>query len=122
MHETQPLWALCFLLAGCNDPAAKAHAGAASSAPPKAEARARLRVADQAGLTKSALSMAGELNAPYDIEWSSFTAGPPLLAAIGADAVDLGSVGDSPPVFAQGRRSANRHRRRARFDSLANPR
>lgn len=45
--------------------------------------------------------MAGELDTPYDIEWSAFAAGPPLLEAIGADAVDLGAVGDSPPIFAQ---------------------
>jgi sulfonate transport system substrate-binding protein len=60
-----------------------------------------LRVADQAGLTRGALALAGELPTPYQIEWSTFPAGPPLLEALNADAVDIGAVGDSPPIFAQ---------------------
>lgn len=60
-----------------------------------------LRVADQAGLTRGAFELAGEWPAPYRIEWSSFAAGPPLLEALNADAVDVGAVGDSPPIFAQ---------------------
>ena len=38
---------------------------------------------------------------PYKIEWSSFTSGPPLLEAMSIGSVDLGSVGDTPPIFAQ---------------------
>ncbi|CAI7978194.1 ABC transporter substrate-binding protein [Frankia sp. Hr75.2] len=37
---------------------------------------------------------------PYKIEWSSFTSGPPLLEALAADAIDLGGVGETPPIFA----------------------
>ncbi|ADV65860.1 aliphatic sulfonate ABC transporter substrate-binding protein [Deinococcus maricopensis] len=35
-----------------------------------------------------------------DFRWSLFTAGPPLLEAANAGAVDFGSVGDAPGVFA----------------------
>jgi sulfonate transport system substrate-binding protein len=36
-----------------------------------------------------------------NVKWVEFQFGPPLLEALGAGAVDLGSVGDTPPVFAQ---------------------
>ena len=35
-------------------------------------------------------------------EWSDFTSGPPMLQAMGSGAIDIGSVGDAPPVFAAG--------------------
>lgn len=35
------------------------------------------------------------------VEWSEFTSGPPLLEAVGADALDFGVTGDVPPLFAQ---------------------
>lgn len=66
------------------------------------EDRVTLRVGDQVKINQSVLEASGQLNGlPYDIEWSSFTAGPPLLEAINADAIDVGGVGDSPPVLAQ---------------------
>jgi sulfonate transport system substrate-binding protein len=34
-------------------------------------------------------------------EWLEFAAGPPILEAIRAGAVDIGYVGETPPVFAQ---------------------
>lgn len=34
------------------------------------------------------------------ITWSEFTSGPPLLEALGANAIDFGSTGDIPPLFA----------------------
>ncbi|MDH6264824.1 sulfonate transport system substrate-binding protein [Rhizobium sp. SG_E_25_P2] len=36
-----------------------------------------------------------------DIAWSEFSSGPPLLEALGADALDFGPTGDVPPLFAQ---------------------
>jgi sulfonate transport system substrate-binding protein len=36
-----------------------------------------------------------------DVEWAEFGSGPPLLEAMRAGAVDLGAVGDTPPIFAQ---------------------
>jgi sulfonate transport system substrate-binding protein len=35
------------------------------------------------------------------VKWIEFTAGPPLLEAMNVGSVDLGAVGDSPPIFAQ---------------------
>jgi sulfonate transport system substrate-binding protein len=35
------------------------------------------------------------------VEWSEFTSGPPLLEALGANALDFGSTGDVPPLFSQ---------------------
>jgi sulfonate transport system substrate-binding protein len=35
------------------------------------------------------------------IKWIEFTSGPPLLEAMSTGNVDLGSVGDTPPIFAQ---------------------
>ncbi|SHE55135.1 sulfonate transport system substrate-binding protein [Streptoalloteichus hindustanus] len=60
-----------------------------------------LRVGDQKGGAKSMLAAAGLLdNVPYRIEWSTFAAGPPLLEAASAGAIDLGGVGNTPPIFA----------------------
>jgi sulfonate transport system substrate-binding protein len=60
-----------------------------------------LRVADQSGLSKGSLELAQLGVTPYRLEWSTFLAGPPLLEALNADALDLGGVGDTPPIFAQ---------------------
>ncbi|MFD6418385.1 ABC transporter substrate-binding protein [Streptomyces sp. NPDC060194] len=62
-----------------------------------------LNVGDQKGGAEAVLRAAGELDdLDYKIKWSTFTSGPPLLEAINAKAVDLGSVGNTPPVFAAG--------------------
>ncbi len=37
----------------------------------------------------------------YRVTWSEFPAGPQLLEALNAGAVDFGSTGEAPPVFAQ---------------------
>jgi sulfonate transport system substrate-binding protein len=35
------------------------------------------------------------------IKWIEFTSGPPLMEAMSSGSVDLGAVGDAPPIFAQ---------------------
>lgn len=35
------------------------------------------------------------------VGWVEFQFGPPMLEALGAGAIDFGSVGDTPPIFAQ---------------------
>jgi sulfonate transport system substrate-binding protein len=35
------------------------------------------------------------------VSWVEFTSGPPMLEAMNAGSVDLGQVGDAPPIFAQ---------------------
>ncbi|GAA2430365.1 ABC transporter substrate-binding protein [Streptomyces glaucus] len=62
-----------------------------------------LAVGDQKGGSEAILRAAGELkDLDYRIEWSTFTSGPPLLEAVNAKAVDIGGVGNTPPVFAAG--------------------
>jgi sulfonate transport system substrate-binding protein len=36
-----------------------------------------------------------------DVKWSEFGSGPPMLEAMNAGSVDIGQVGDTPPIFAQ---------------------
>lgn len=35
------------------------------------------------------------------VEWREFQFGPPLVEALNVGAIDIGSVGDTPPIFAQ---------------------
>lgn len=65
-----------------------------------------LNVGDQKGGSEAVLRAAGELkNLDFKIKWSTFTSGPPLLEAVNATAVDIGGVGNTPPVFAAGANS-----------------
>ncbi|WP_370018818.1 ABC transporter substrate-binding protein [Planotetraspora sp. GP83] len=60
-----------------------------------------LRVGDQKAGVQAVLKAAGLLDGtPYAITWSQFTSGPPLLEAVNAGAIDIGGVGNTPPVFA----------------------
>jgi len=60
-----------------------------------------LNIGDQAGAGEQALlTAAGLINKlPFKAHWSDFTSGPPMLQAMGAGSVDVGDVGDAPPVF-----------------------
>src|SRR5437879_2597813 len=63
-------------------------------------AKVTLKVGDQKGGSQALLKAAGLLeNLPYRIEWSTFTSGPPLLEAASAGAIDIGRVGNTPPIF-----------------------
>lgn len=83
-----PLLAVSALaLAGC---------GGASAA----SGQVVLKVGDQKGGSQALLQAAGLLTGtPYKIEWSTFTSGPPLLEAANAGAIDIGGVGNTPPIF-----------------------
>lgn len=60
-----------------------------------------LVVGDQKGGSQALLSAAGDLDKlPYKIDWKPFTSGPPMLDAISSGAVDVGGVGNTPPLFA----------------------
>ena len=37
----------------------------------------------------------------YRVQWSEFPSGPPLMEALNAGAIDFGSAGETPPIFAQ---------------------
>ncbi|MGH3333478.1 MAG: ABC transporter substrate-binding protein [Nocardioidaceae bacterium] len=60
-----------------------------------------LTVGDQKGGSKALLQASGQLDKlPYEVEWKEFTSGPPLLEALNAGAIDIGGVGNTPPLFA----------------------
>lgn len=90
------------LLAACSG----GRGGDAASAPvpptiaPDQLAGVTLRVGDQKGASHSLLRAAGLDDFPYKVEWATFTSGPPLLEALSADAIDIGGVGNTPPLFA----------------------
>jgi sulfonate transport system substrate-binding protein len=56
-----------------------------------------LVIAKQQQVLEKRLKAAGIDN----VKWVEFQFGPPLLEALGAGAVDIGVVGDTPPIFAQ---------------------
>src|SRR4051812_35794801 len=43
------------------------------------------------------------------VKWVEFTYGPPLLEALNVGSIDLGAVGDAPPIFAQAARAKLRY-------------
>jgi len=60
-----------------------------------------LRVGDQKGGVQSLLRAANLLaGTPYRIEWTTFTAGPPLIEAARSGAIDIGQTGNTPVIFA----------------------
>ena len=48
------------------------------------------------GLLEAALKPLG-----YTLTWHEFASGPPLMEALGAGAIDFGTAGETPPIFAQ---------------------
>jgi sulfonate transport system substrate-binding protein len=80
-----------------------------TAAPPAGPAdlsKVTLKVGDQKGGSQALLKAAGLLaDVPYKIEWSTFTSGPPLLEAASAGAIDIGGVGNTPPIFAAAARA-----------------
>jgi len=59
-----------------------------------------LRVGTQKDGIRAVLQKSGQLDdLPYEIEWSTFVAGPPLVEAAGADRIDVAWVGCAPPIF-----------------------
>jgi sulfonate transport system substrate-binding protein len=84
--------------------ASSASAGASStgSASTASLSSVTLHVGDQAGSGSQALLTAAGLikKLPFKVDWSDFTSGPPMLQAMGSGSVDIGAVGDAPPIFA----------------------
>jgi sulfonate transport system substrate-binding protein len=85
--------------------ASSAAASTSASASPSSSVNlssVTLNVGDQKGTGAEAiLKAAGLLNTlPFHVDWSDFTSGPPMLEAMASGSVDVGGVGDAPPVFA----------------------
>ena len=95
---------LAVTAAACSSSATTSGSGSSGTASAKAVSVSdvTLHVGDQAGSGSQALLTAAGLisKLPFKVTWSDFTSGPPMLQAMGAGAVDIGSVGDAPPVFA----------------------
>ncbi|MDF6041022.1 ABC transporter substrate-binding protein [Streptomyces sp. JH14] len=89
---------LVLLLAACGGASSASTAGSTDG-----KGDVTLDVGDQKGGYEAILRASGELDdLGYRITWSTFTSGPPLLEAVNAGAVDIGGVGNTPPVFAAG--------------------
>lgn len=74
----------------------------AAAAPP-------LHVGDQSGLVQALLRTAGEEDSGSNVlTWHPFITGPAMLEALSVGAIDVGVVGNAPPVFAQAGGSAIR--------------
>lgn len=53
-------------------------------------------------LLKSKGTLEGKLKAEgYQVVWTEFPSGPPLLEALNVGAIDFGNTGEAPPIFAQ---------------------
>jgi sulfonate transport system substrate-binding protein len=95
--------------AGCSSSGSSSPASAGTTASASASASSSadlssvtLNVGDQKGTgAEAVLSAAGLLNTlPFKVNWSDFTSGPPMMQAMASGSVDVGGVGDAPPVFA----------------------
>ncbi len=59
-----------------------------------------LVVGDQSYSSQSVMEAAGVLkDLPYTLEWKQFTAGSPVAEALNAGSLDIGLLGDAPPLF-----------------------
>jgi len=97
---------LFFGITACSsaDPSSSANSTGPSAATSAADvnvSNVTLNIGDQAGAGAQALlTAAGLINKlPFKAHWSDFTSGPPMLQAMGSGSVDIGEVGDAPPVF-----------------------
>lgn len=91
--------------------ASVAPAGAQSAAPqvpPQVQSPKEVRIGYQKGAAVLVLARKQQVIETRlktlgvtGVKWVEFQFGPPMLEALGAGAIDLGSVGDTPPVFAQ---------------------
>ena len=85
-----------------SSPAASSSAAAKSGAAAVNVSSVTLNIGDQKGTGAQALLQAAGLisKLPFKADWTDFTSGPPMLQAMGSGSVDIGGVGDAPPVFA----------------------
>jgi sulfonate transport system substrate-binding protein len=89
--------------AGCSSSSSSSSSSASPAASSAINLSAvTLNIGDQKGTgAEAVLSAAGLLNTlPFHANWSDFTSGPPMLQAMASGSVDIGGVGDAPPVFA----------------------
>ncbi|MXG90748.1 ABC transporter substrate-binding protein [Nocardioides flavescens] len=94
------LAALALALSACGG-SATGNEGAVSDDGEVDLSQVTLIVGDQKGTSAQAiLEAAGLDDTPYKIEWKQFTSGPPMLEALNTNAIHVGQVGNTPPIFA----------------------
>lgn len=65
-----------------------------------AAAAQTLVVGDQSYNARAVMEAAGVLDdLPYTLEWKQFTAGSPVAEALNVGSLDIGLLGDAPPLF-----------------------
>lgn len=97
------LTAIALAAAACSSASAGSATPASGTQPAAADvSQVTLHIGDQAGTgAQSLLTAAGLIHKlPFKVSWSDFTSGPPMLQAMASGAVDVGGVGDAPPIFA----------------------
>jgi sulfonate transport system substrate-binding protein len=92
------------VLASCvsreSGPAAAASSAAPATVPLSDLAGLTLQIGDQKGGTESLLRAAGQLDdLPYQVQFSTFTSGPPQIEAATAGKIDFAITGNTPPIF-----------------------
>ncbi|MDX1933495.1 MAG: sulfonate ABC transporter substrate-binding protein [Capsulimonadales bacterium] len=97
------LLGVCVCLSGCSRPAGETAATGVAATNRK---HVVLRIGHQRADPLNLLKLRGDLEkrlapAGVSVEWLNFTAGLPLLEALGVGSIDIGSTGDSPALFAQ---------------------
>jgi sulfonate transport system substrate-binding protein len=71
---------------------------------PEVPAGTTLRVGDQSSTLQLPLETSGQIDqVQAELEYSTFVGGPPLIEAFNAGAIDVGYVGDTPPILALAR-------------------
>lgn len=75
-------------------------AGVLASSLSLAAAAQTLVVGDQSFNARAVMEAAGVLDdLPYTLEWKQFTAGSPVAEALNVGSLDIGLLGDAPPLF-----------------------
>ncbi|UVL80971.1 ABC transporter substrate-binding protein [Pseudomonas putida] len=75
-------------------------AGVLASSLSLAAAAQTLVVGDQSFNARAVMEAAGVLDdLPYALEWKQFTAGSPVAEALNVGSLDIGLLGDAPPLF-----------------------
>lgn len=89
------------LLTGCVSRQDSAGAQEAPATVPLSDlAGVTLNVGDQKGGTEALLRASGALDdLPYEINFSTFTSGPPQIEAATAGKIDFAITGNTPPIF-----------------------
>lgn len=96
---------LGLVIAACTAPTAVVPTTHTDIAAAEASVPIQLRIGYQRGgefmLMKVQQTLEKRFGQDVAVTWTLFTSGPPLLEALNAGEIDLGSTGDTPPIFAQ---------------------